>query len=166
MESMTLLRFEHKRITSMAADLTAIVNRRMPPEPLKFLAFRREFGRTLAVHLAREDWVVYPRLFADARPEVRALATRLAAEALAFSEASRAYSRQWTTVRIAADWPGFRRETLQMLALLRHRVHVEEHELYPLIDDAGHDQGLRHVGLRQRIVGRHCSSTPGATASD
>lgn len=146
MDSMTLLRFEHKRISSMAADLTEIVNQRMPPEPLKFLTFRREFGRTLGVHLAREDWVIYPRLFADARPNVRALATRLAAEALAFSDARRDYDRQWSTVRIAGDWPGFRKETLKMLARLKQRVDVEDRELYPLVDDAGHDFPLRQYG--------------------
>ena len=146
MESMTLLRFEHKRIDSLAGELAAMVNRPAPPEPLRFLRLRREFSRTLAVHLGREDWVVYPRLFADPRPEVRALATPLAAEAAAFSAAFRDYSRQWTTVCIAADRAGFRKETLALLAGLRRRIHVEEGELYPLVDDAGRDLPLRQAG--------------------
>jgi len=146
MDSMILLRLEHKRIASMAADLAAMVNQRTPPEPLMFLAFRRNFSRILAVHLAREDWVIYPRLLADERPDVRALAARLAAEALAFSEAFRDYGRRWTTNSIAADWPGFCKETLAILARLERRVHVEDTELYPLVDDAGHDLHLRQAG--------------------
>jgi hypothetical protein len=89
----------------------------------------------LGAHLALEDWVVYPPLSSDARPEVRALATRLAGEALAFTAAFREYGRQWTTVAVAADWPGFREATLAVLARLRLRVHLEDQELYPLVDD-------------------------------
>lgn len=143
MDDIALLRFEHKQIASMAADLTSFVNRRTAPEPVEFLAFRREFGRKLAIHLAREDWVVYPRLRTSRSPVVRALAARLAADAADFSGAFRAYSREWTTVRIAADWLGFRRDTLTMLARLQLRVHVEDRELYPLVDDAGRDPPLR-----------------------
>jgi hypothetical protein len=146
MDSMMLLRFEHRQIASMAADLTSFVNQRIPPEPLEFLAFRREFGRKLATHLAREDWVIYPRLLTDPRPDVRALATRLAADASDFSEAFRAYSRQWITVRIAADWSGFRKETLAILARLQLRVHLEDRELYPLVDGAGRDPRLLQAG--------------------
>jgi len=142
MDSMTLLRFEHRQIALMAADLTGFVNRRIPPEPLEFLALRREFGRKLATHVAREDWVVYPGLLADPDPDVRALATRLAADASDFSEAFRVYSRQWTTVPIAADWSGFRRDTLAILARLQLRIHLEERDLYPLFDRAGPDRRL------------------------
>jgi hypothetical protein len=142
MDSMTILRFEHKQIASMAADLTTFVNQPVPPEPLEFLAFRREFGRKLATHLAREDWVVYPSLLADQNPDVRVLATRLAADAFDFSEAFRAYSRRWTTVPIAADWSGFRKDTLAILARLQLRVHLEDRDLYPLFDGPGRARRL------------------------
>jgi hypothetical protein len=146
MDGMTLLRLEHKRIASLATELAAIVNQPMPPEPLKFLAFRREFRMALAVHLAQEDWVIYPKLRADTRPEVRALATRFAAEALAFSDAFRDHGRQWTAVAIAADWPGFGKATLAMLVRLQQRIRVEDRELYPLADDAHCDLPLRKAG--------------------
>jgi len=158
MESMTLLRFEHKQIASMAADLTAFVNHRISPEPLEFLALRREFGRKLATHVAQEDWVVYPGLLTHPNPRVRALATRLAADALDFSGAFRAYSRQWTTVRIAADWSGFRKETLAILARLQLRIQVEDRDLYPLVDDAGGDRHPLRPVVQAQIWDRATAS--------
>jgi hypothetical protein len=146
MESMILLRLEHKRITSMAADLAAMASQPVPPEPLRLFAFRREFGRILGAHLAREDWVIYPPLLTHARREVRELARRLADEALAFTQAFREYCRYWTTVSIAADWAGFSKATLDILARLQHRVEVEDRDLYPLVDEADDDPLLRQAG--------------------
>jgi len=146
MESMVLLRLEHKRIASMAADLAAMVNQVEPAEPLRLFAFRREFGRILGAHLAREDWVIYPPLLTDARPEVRELAKRLAGEALAFTSAFREYCRIWTTVSIAADWPGFGKATRDILARLKLRVDVEDRDLYPLVADADNNPRLRRAG--------------------
>jgi len=147
MEDMTLLRLEHVRISSMAADLVAMVDQERPADPVRLLAFRREFGRMLGAHLAREDWVIYPSLLTDTRPEIRALAGRLADDALAFTTAFREYCRLWTTVRIAGDWRGFGKATRAILARLQHRVTVEDRDLYPLVADG--DEGepcLRRTG--------------------
>lgn len=136
MDDMDLLHLEHKRIASMARGLTAMVSQPIPPNPLALFRVRTELRKALTVHLNREDWVVYPGLLASTRPEVRAHAQRLAAGAAAFSAAFRDYSSQWTTVCIAADWPGFRKETLTILAQLQHRIHVEDHQLYPRAREA------------------------------
>lgn len=146
MENMTLLRLEHARISSMAADLAAMVDQETPADPLRLLAFRREFGRVLGAHLAREDWVVYPSLLTDPRPDVRRLARDLADDALAFTTAFRQYCRQWTTVKIAADWRGFRQATRAILARLEQRVAAEDRDLYPLVAGAGEQPCLRRTG--------------------
>jgi hypothetical protein len=146
MESMILLRLEHKRIASMAADLAAMVRQAEPAEPLRLFAFRREFGRILGAHLAREDWVIYPPLLTDPRPEVRELARSLSDEALAFTRAFREYCRLWTTVSITADWPGFSKATLDILARLQNRVEVEDRDLYPLAIEADDNPRLRQAG--------------------
>ena len=132
----------------MAADLAAMVDQDMPADPLRLLAVRREFGRVLGAHLAREDWVIYPSLLTDARPEVRALARRLADDALAFTTAFRAYCRNWTTVKIAEDWRGFGKATRAILARLEHRVAAEDRDLYPLVTGARDDAEprLRRAG--------------------
>ncbi|HYI47787.1 MAG TPA: hemerythrin domain-containing protein [Allosphingosinicella sp.] len=143
MDGMSLLRFEHTRIASMARELTAMASQSMPANQLALFRVRAELRKALTVHLKREDWVLYPRLLASERPEVCALAKRLGAEAVAFSSAFRDYCRQWTTVCIAADWLGFRKETLAILSQLQHRIHVEDHELYPLVGDEDDVHRLR-----------------------
>lgn len=146
MDDMNLLRLEHIRIASMARGLAAMVSQSMAADQLELFRVRSELRKALLVHLSREDWVVYPQLVASPRPEVRAQAKRLAAGAAAFSSAFRDYGRQWTTVSIAADWPGFRKETLAILAQLQRRIHVEDHELYPLVSVADHVLSQRRAG--------------------
>ena len=159
MDGMDLLRLEHIRILAIADGLAAIARRSTPGNPLDLFRLRGDLRRALLVHLAREDWVVYPRLLASSRPDVHALAGRLVGEAAAFSAAFQAYGRKWTTASIEADWPGFRNETLAILAQLRQRIRVEDHELYPLVDDADQDPGPRHAGTPlPRAIGRDCVS--------
>jgi len=165
MDGMNLLRLEHIRIVSMADGLATLARQSSPGDRLDLFRLRRALSKALLVHLAREDWVFYPRLLASTRPEVHALARRLAVEAAAFSSAFQAYGRKWTTIIIEADWLGFRNETLAILVQLKHRIRVEDHELYPLADVADHDPGPRPAGLRpQRVVSRHCNSTAHAIA--
>jgi Hemerythrin HHE cation binding domain len=158
MENMILLRLEHKRIASMAADLAAMVDQPTPADPVRLLAFRREFARTLGAHLAREDWVIYPSLLTDARPQVRALARELADDAHAFTTAFRDYCRHWTTTAIAADWRGFGKATLAVLARLKNRVDVEDRNLYPLVADV-EDEPVCAV----RTEPRHSPAPPAAS---
>jgi len=129
----TLLRLEHVRIAAMAADLAAMVNQPILADPARLCAFRQEFGRILAAHLAREDWSVYPCLLTDKRPQVRARAVQLAGDARVFTLAFGRYCRDWTTESIAADWTGFREATLILIAQLLSRVEVEDRDLYPLV---------------------------------
>ena len=141
-----LLRLEHIRIASMADDLAAMVDQPRLKDPARLGTYLEEFGRTLAAHLAREDWAVYPCLLTDKRPGVRALAGKLLDDALAFTTAFRCYCRDWTTESISADWPGFREATLLILAQLRLRVEVEDRDLYPLVAFAKPAPPLRHAG--------------------
>lgn len=133
MDQIELLRQEHGRIAEMARELEAAVARDEPPDRVVFLHLRREFGRTLTAHLKHEDWVIYPRMFGNGRAEVREAAGRYHIESAAFSTAFSDYNRDWTSLRIAGDWSGFREETLAILASLRRRMHVEDHELFPLL---------------------------------
>lgn len=133
MDQIELLCREHLHIAEMARALEAVVGRDEPPDRLVFLHLRREFGRTLTAHLKREDWVIYPRMFGNGRAQVREAVGRYRLESAAFSTAFSDYNRDWTSLGIVGDWSGFRDETLAILASLRRRMHVEDHELFPLL---------------------------------
>lgn len=133
MGEVSALAAEHRQIAAMARELAATVSGSALPDPLAFLQFRREFGRVLTRHLKREEWAVYPQLTTHADPRVRALADTLCAESQRFSFAFAAYAGRWTAPKIAADWPVFREETLEMIGGLLDRIDAEDNRLYPLL---------------------------------
>jgi hemerythrin-like domain-containing protein len=127
---------EHREIRTLLDRLNAYLEGG-PPDPLPFLHFRRELGRIVTHHLKKQDWVLYPRLKASGRAELRAAAIRLCAEIGSFEEAFGAYARRWTSSRIGEDWAGYREETRAMVRLLERRMALEERDLYPLLDESG-----------------------------
>jgi hemerythrin-like domain-containing protein len=170
LNQIAMLRSEHQLIDLMAGELAAFIGERERPEPVRFLNFRREFGRALSLHLKREDWVVYPRLRAHARREVRDLASPFCAASAAFSRVFEAYSRAWTSVSIASDWKGFQAATEVMLDHLHNRIAMEENQLYPLLASGRETQSLRWTNLfsprsgaapRQRVHREVFSVAPG-----
>ena len=134
MDRVETLCAEHRQIRILVGRLNEFIARSAPPDPVEFLYFRREFGRTLVRHLKKEDWLIYPRLKASGRSGVREIAARLCSELGSFEEAFGSYARRWTSIGISEDWPGFREETIAMLQLLLRRIALEESELYPLVD--------------------------------
>jgi hypothetical protein len=136
MDDMEIFRDEHRQIAGLMNRFGDMLAEATPPEPLAFLHFRREFGRALSHHLKREDWMLYPRLRASPRPEVRNMAERLCTEIGAFEAAFAVYGRRWTSARICADWAQYRRESEAMILGLHRRILLEEQELYPLVDCA------------------------------
>lgn len=139
------LRSDHARIRALADRLGEALARPSPADPVQLLLLRREFGRTVTRHLKVEDWLLYPRLRSNCRPEVRAVAERLCAEVGAFEEAFGAYARRWTSLHISSDWAGYRADTAAMLDRLRRRMALEEEELYPLIEREPGEAGLTGV---------------------
>ena len=134
MDDMEIFRDEHRQIARLMDRFGDMLAEDAPPEPLDFLHFRREFGRTLNQHLKREDWMLYPKLRASPQPEVRDVAERLGGEIVAFEAAFAAYGRRWTHARICAEWGLYRRESEAMILGLHRRILLEEQELYPLVD--------------------------------
>jgi hemerythrin superfamily protein len=131
MDRVETLYAEHRRIRLLLDRLNQFVARDAPPDPVQFLHFRREFGRTLTRHVKKEDWLIYPRLKASARPEAREVGARLCPEVGAFEAEFGSYARRWTSAAITLDWAGYRQETLAIIRALHLRMALEETELYP-----------------------------------
>jgi hemerythrin superfamily protein len=134
MDQVETLCAEHRQIRILLGRLNEFVARSTPPDPVEFLSFRREFGRTLVRHLKKEDWLIYPRLKASSRSGLREIAARLCSELGSFEQSFGSYARRWTSGGISNDWLGFREETLAMMQQLHRRMALEESELYPLVD--------------------------------
>lgn len=144
MDRVETLCAEHGRIRILVDRMYEFIASSTPPEPVEFLYFRREFGRTLVRHLKKEDWLIYPRLRASDRSGLRETAARLYSELGSFEEKFGSYTRRWTSIEISKDWSGFREETITVMQLLLRRMALEESELYPLLDVSG--PPAAHVG--------------------
>jgi hypothetical protein len=112
--------------------------------------------------------ILHPRLLQSRDEAVRTVAKRLIAETAALSERFGPYSARWGGAAIAADWPGYRLATSELLALIERRMAADDYELYPLLDAEGGEGragaarwcGLPGVGYaRLRLIsapaGRH-----------
>jgi hemerythrin-like domain-containing protein len=121
---MDRLRAEHAALMALARIILAMVG-----DPA-----RPALRDTLVRHLKCEDWALYPRLRASGDPELVRVTRAFELEMGDLADDFTAYDDKWTAARVAADWAGFRRETMTVLARLARRVEREDRELYPLAD--------------------------------
>lgn len=95
---------------------------------------RWRLHRVLAMHLAKEDNLLYPALRRSAALATRRLADRFVGEMGALADDYQAYCARWTIVAIERDWPGFQAATRGVIAALQTRIKREEVELYPSME--------------------------------
>lgn len=131
---MRRLRAEHAALTTLAKILIDLIRAPAPPRPTELTSVRGMLRDTLVRHLKCEDWILYPRLKASGTPAVVALADEFVREMGHIAEDFSAYDAQWTAERIAADWPGFCRETEVILDVLAMRMERENCDLYPVAE--------------------------------
>lgn len=130
---LTRFREEHSQLMALIRRLTQLIGKDAPPPPAELYALRHELSSTLIRHLKAEDWVLYPQLMASPDPTVARLAQAFSSEMGGIAKAFTAYAERWGSYAIERDWPGFRRETADILAALTQRITREERELYPLL---------------------------------
>jgi hemerythrin-like domain-containing protein len=93
-----------------------------------------KLGGVIATHLAAEDNALYPRLVADARPQVASVAKRFQQEMGGLKQAFADYATRWSRAAIAERASVFVQETQGLIQALASRIEREERELYALID--------------------------------
>ena len=103
------------------------------PDRSAIPALRWELSRKLAIHLAKEDSLLYPHLQASPDLKVAATAKRFAQEMGGLAAAYQHYMVEWTPDRTASEWTGFRDATETVMAALKQRIQREELELYVLV---------------------------------
>lgn len=118
-------RREHDRVRAILDRLDLHLDRPAAPVDPEFARLRWTLARELATHLASE------------RGSFPALRTGLRGDALyrgidhALGQDLANHASTWTVVRIAADWPAFRREARLLARRLRRRMTYEETVLFP-----------------------------------
>ncbi|WP_338426763.1 hemerythrin domain-containing protein [Sphingopyxis kveilinensis] len=131
---MERLRAEHAALIALARIILAMMKEPAPARLADLASARRALGETLVRHLKCEDWALYPRLRTSGEPELVRVTRDFELEMGDLADDFAAYDGKWTAERVAADWDGFRRETMIVFDLLKLRIEREERELYPLAD--------------------------------
>lgn len=138
MSNAQMLRKHHQGLQQMANELEKCLDDRDARARLQgvVLWLSRMTG-LLALHLAMEDKVMYPRLLGHRDWEVGSRARGFLAEVGGLRSAFDAYRRRWTRPPATdAEWEAFARETRAFLAALRTRIGLEEKEIYRLLEAA------------------------------
>lgn len=131
---MQRLRAEHAALVTLSRIILDMTRASHPPDATELASARGVLRETLVRHLKCEDWVLYPRLNATGDPELMQITRAFELEMGDLAAEFVAYDDTWTAERVAADWPGFCRETARIFDMLAVRVEREERELYPLAD--------------------------------
>ena len=131
---MQRLRAEHAALVTLSRIILDMTGAPHPPRPTELAAARGLLRDTLVRHLKCEDWVLYPRLKATGDPDLIRITREFELEMGDLAADFVAYDDKWTSEHVAADWPGFCRETAIIFDVLAMRVEREERELYPLAD--------------------------------
>lgn len=127
----TTMSKEHATILGIAKDiLDHIASDDF--DVLTVVKLRWRMAHILAVHLAKEDKILYPKLKTDADQRLARLATAFEEEMGNLAAGYHAYMAAWSGEAIAADRAAFCNDTARIMALLGRRIDKEERELYPL----------------------------------
>lgn len=134
MPNLEKLRCEHARLIDVVQRLARFIMQPRPPEADELFKVRNELSSTLIGHLKTEDWLLYPRLLANADPTVAGTALAFSDEMGGLADAYRAYVNKWTAISIAFDWGAYCEETRAIIEALTNRINRENRDLYPLLE--------------------------------
>jgi hypothetical protein len=133
---------DHRRLANIASRLTNVLARDRPPPASELYALRQELVSTLIRHLKAEDWLLYPKLMRSPDPRISQIAQSFVNEMGGLALTFRNHSERWAAYAIESDWPGYRRETAQLLIALNERIMREDRDLYPLCDGSATSLGV------------------------
>ena len=131
-------RRQHAELIRLAGQLTA----RLAPEapgwdPRPAYDALGDLASSLRTHLDQEDAELYPDLLRHPDPAVRDLARTFQDEMGRIHGDFEAVLGRWPRPEALGEDPfGFAVEALSMLEVLHRRIHLEDLELYPRVDEA------------------------------
>lgn len=128
------LREDHDVLVRLVSDFRDILRQPVAPAGIDLVKFRSAFSKELLAHLTREDWLLYPSLLQSSDKAISGTAQKFMDEMGGLLAAYKAWSGEWPTERITADWKAFVTETSALLDALAQRIERENNELYPLVE--------------------------------
>lgn len=103
--------------------------RKSEPELPALAKCRWMLARLVSAHLAYKRTYLYGTLVRSGD----ALAAKLSDDLGSLGNLLAAHVRDWTPSAIIADWTGYGRSSIALMAVLRAHMDREESELYPLL---------------------------------
>lgn len=128
------LREDHDALLDLVGLFRDILREQDAPAGIDLVKFRSAFSKELLAHLTREDWLLYPGLLQSSDKLISGTAQAFINEMGGLLAAYKAWSVDWPTERIVADWQTFVTETSALLDALCQRIDRENNELYPLVE--------------------------------
>lgn len=128
------LRDDHDALLKLADVFRDILKQPVAPAGVDLIKFRSAFSKELVAHLTREDWLLYPALLQSSDKVISAAAQAFIDEMGGLLAAYKAWSGEWLTERIVAEWKTFVTDTSALLDALSQRIERENNELYPLVE--------------------------------
>jgi hypothetical protein len=125
-------RNQHQRILELITELSKELGPKTAANAAAINSILGKLGGALAAHLAAEDNVLYPKLGADPRPQVRNIAKQFQAEMGGLKRAFSEYSYRWNAASIATKSADFEQETRGIIKALKDRITREERDFYPV----------------------------------
>ena len=128
------LRHDHDALLKLAGVFQDILRQPVAPAGVDLGKFRSAFSKELLAHLTREDWLLYPGLLQSSDKHISFTAQAFIYEMGGLLAAYKAWSGDWPTEKIIANWQAFVTETTALLDALAQRIDRENNELYPLVE--------------------------------
>ena len=130
-----VLQQQHKDVLLEMRRLRVILQKASSPERADKLKVRlSSLAELLTLHLAQEDFHLYPKLLHSSDKRLKAFVSVLKSESGALAEGFDLYVKRWVFGdAILRDGAGFEKETESVLGALHKRIKQEERELFPLV---------------------------------
>lgn len=129
-------RKQHAEILTIAREINPLLSDTLTQAAAaSILPLMSRLAGVVTLHLAMEDKSLYPQMTAHAAPSVRAISQRYSDEMGSLAAAFGAYMTNWqTTPQMMADPAAFSADSKAVINALSKRIHLEDTELYGLVD--------------------------------
>jgi hemerythrin-like domain-containing protein len=131
-----LLKAQHAEILKVLDEFTDLLKQEESEEHTRTLkAMLLQLNQRLTLHLAQEDYILYPTLTNSTDAGHREIAHQYVREMGAIADAFETFINRWQLGNnIRDDGPRFRSEAAIFIEELRVRIDREEQFLFPLVN--------------------------------